>query len=263
MQPTLQPTSCWLPSMSGNTSATPFSSLYSWQRAHPDASGTGILIPTRAVKSSKRMFVIRTPAGEVGKFIADEGTAKVPLSSTRTRHQFLSPTRYLAPPRTAPQPVNTPPLQVPLNGKERTVDDYEFLILADSAVPSWETTWYPPPDGCVWASERMVVICAIDNEDRDPGKYICNEAKAVVPRHGKEETLPNSHYQFLVVRHGGAAAAGGAAADAREACRALGERGEKLDSLASATERMAGEAQSMADMASQINQQQQRRLFPW
>ena len=228
--------SSWLPSMSGSTAATPFSPLYAWQRAHPDADGTGILIPTSAVKSSKRMFVIRAPSGDIGKFISDEGTAKVPL-----------------------------------NGKERTIDDYEFLILADGAVPTWETTWYPPPDDCVWASERMVVICAIDNEDRDPGKYIANEGKAVVPRHGKEETLPNSHYQFLVVRPGGAAAArpggagaaGGAAADAVEARRALGERGEKLDTLASATERMAGEARSMADMASELNQQQQRRLFPW
>ena len=71
--------------------------------------------------------------GEVGKFIADEGSAKVPLK-----------------------------------GKEVRVDESEvdFLLLGEQVEACWSAT---PPAFPVWASSRMAVIRAADRPDRDPG----------------------------------------------------------------------------------------------
>ena len=111
------------------------------------------------------MLVVRAAdgTGDVGKFIADEGTAKVP--------------RY---------------------GREVTVKDFEYLTT------DLRTEWLPstlcaklPPEGGVWASERMAVCRATDHQDQDPGKYIVDERSAKVPRMGKEVTV--KQFDMLVV----------------------------------------------------------------
>ena len=230
---------------------------YSWERATRVSSakdGEGLLLPAGAVLSSPRMYVVRSKGGDVGKFIADEGTAKVPI-----------------------------------NGKEVTVDDFEFLVLSHDAVSSWATVWAPPPAHCVWASSRMAVIRSSRGDPRDggrwladldPGKFIADENAAKVPRNGKEVTLKAGAFEFLIVQRAAGAAelavarqgadalarargATSAAGAATAASEALAERGEKLSTLGTATEGLASEAQSFASMASQLGQPRQKSLFPW
>ena len=225
--------------------------LYSWQK--PVSNGGGwfweeaseVVIPPGAVKTSDRMYVVRSAAGDVGKFICNEGTAKFPAY-----------------------------------GKERTLGDFEFLVLADGAEAVW-LLGPPSLDDCVWASERMAVIRATDHPDRDPGKFVADENAAKIPRDGKEVTLPPDEYELLTVRrtgpprstspppayggssHTGAGAAGSMGA-ASAAAHALAERGERLSSLEGATQQMALQAESLASMATQLNEREQSRsMFPW
>ena len=203
--------------------------LYAWHYCHPAHSAdgeAGLLIPSRAVKASDRMFVVRGSGGDVGKFIADEGAAKLPL-----------------------------------NGRERTVDDFEFLVPNDGTDLSWvAATADGPPEGCVWASPRMAVIRATDHPDCDPGKYIADERKAAVPRNGRELELKPGSYEFLVVRSRareglllGQAASASDSSGASAAHQALGERGQRLGALASSSEHMAGEAKAFAELARDLN----------
>ena len=261
--------------------------LYSWQRGEPVSNGRGffweaaeVIVPAGAVKASDRMYVVRSPAGDVGKFIANEGTAKFPA-----------------------------------HGKERTLSDFEFLVLASGAEAVW-LLGVPSLDDCVWASERMVVIRATDHPDRDPGKFIADETAAKIPRGGREVTLRPEDFELLTVRRagqlrgttppspppgystsppsrgffgslfggdshgGGAGAASGATAAggtgaagagvagamgaAGAAAHALAERGEKLSNLEDATQQMSLEAESFASMAAQLKEREQNRgLFPW
>ena len=111
------------------------------------------------------MLVVRAVdgTGDVGKYIADEGHAKIPR-----------------------------------NGREITIKEFEFLT------SDLRTEWLSstlcaklPPDGGVWASERMAVCRATDHQDQDPGKYIVDEGHAKVPRMGKEVTV--TQFDMLVV----------------------------------------------------------------
>ena len=150
--------------------------LYSWQRGErPNGGSRGLwaaltaapedlIVPAGAVKASDRMYVVRNPAGDVGKFICNEGTAKFPI-----------------------------------NGSERTLDDFQFLVLASGAEAVW-LLGAPDTSDCVYASDRMVVIRATDHPDRDPGKFITDENSAKIPRNGKEVTLQQEDYEYLVVR---------------------------------------------------------------
>ena len=51
---------------------------------------------------------------------------------------------------------------------------------------------------------------------------------------------------------------------ASAAAHALAERGERLSSLEGATQQMALQAESLASMATQLNEREQSRsMFPW
>jgi len=199
-------------------------SLYSWHPAQ-GADG-GIWVPHGALKTSERMFVVRTPEGEVGKFIADEGVAKFPLK-----------------------------------GKEITVDKdkFDFLVLGPHTRYEWTPIGLdgstPPASECVWASSRMAVIRATEHPDRDPGKFIVDEGAAAVGRCNKEIKLRQGEYEFLSVRSslGGGGGSGGGGSTAEAAHAAMVERGEKLHALGPTTQAMASEAQTFAGLASQLN----------
>jgi hypothetical protein len=144
------------------------SPMYFWER--PTKVEDGMLVPEGAVKASDHMFVVRAANGEAGKFVVGEGVASVAL-----------------------------------NGREQTVDDYEFLVLAPEVRYAWSVE---PPPNCVWASARMAVIRAADSKppirfpDRDPGKYLVDEQKARIAQLGKEVTLEVGEYEFLSVWRG-------------------------------------------------------------
>ena len=269
-----------------NPNYPPSSGLYSWQPGEPcsrpsspgASASDGLLVPARALKASERVFIVRSAAGDVGKFVTAEGGEGVATFG--------------------------------LNGQERTLEAFEFLVLAEGTVPFWAhgaTEPHPPRDEWVWASERMAVIRATDHPDRDPGKFIADEAAAKIPRNGQEVTLRPENFELLTVRRagqprstspppaystsppsrgffgslfggdshgGGAGAAGGAMAAgagvagtmgaASAAAHALAERGEKLNSLEEATQQMSLQAESFASMATQLKEREQSRsLFPW
>ena len=248
--------------LAGSDGVDALGPLYTWQR--PTRVEGGILVPSDAVKASERMLVVRTASGECGKFVADEGVAKIAL-----------------------------------NGREETVDEegFEFLTLGPHVRSTWSavkpaagSTAGEASDGddgvptsCVWASTRMAVVRARDPQrypDRDPGKFIADENKVRVPSGGREVTLLEGEYEFLCVFRapgalemaaacGGAealalrrtprqAAGGGstraaeAAGAAAEAAEALVQRGEKLRTLGAATQSLASEAEKCADLATQL-----------
>ena len=278
-----------------NPNYPPSSGLYSWQPGEPcsrssspgASASEGLLVPARALKASERCFIVRSAAGDVGKFVTDDEGEGVATFG--------------------------------LNGQERTLEAFEFLVLAEGAAPFWAqgaTEPHPPRDEWVWASERMAVIRATDHADRDPGKFIADETAAKIPRGGREVTLRPEDFELLTVRRagqlrgttppspppgystsppsrgffgslfggdshgGGAGAAGGATAAgstgaagagvagamgaAGAAAHALAERGEKLSNLEDATQQMSLEAESFASMAAQLKEREQNRgLFPW
>ena len=63
----------------GSPTAPSVSRLYAWQRGERASDGSRVL-PMGAVKTSERgvMFVVRSAAGDVGKYIVAERTAKFP-----------------------------------------------------------------------------------------------------------------------------------------------------------------------------------------
>ena len=131
---------------------------YNWERP------TRGLPPVNAVRSG-RMLVVRAAdgTGDVGKFILDEHTAKIPR-----------------------------------NGAELTIDDFEFLTC--DLHYEWleaELCATLPPPSCVWASKRMCVCRECDDPEQSPGKYIVDERAAKVPRWGKEVTV--RRFEMLVV----------------------------------------------------------------
>ena len=238
------------PKVAGAGSESALGPLYTWEL--PTSVEGGIMVPAKAVKASERMFVIRSPEGEVGKFIADEGTAKIPLGG----------------------------IEVRVEG-----DAFAFLVLGQDVQTTWTAS---PPDQCVWASSRMAVIRATDRADKDPGKYIADEDSAKIPFNGTEVSLKCGSFEFLGVtraagadelaeaRQGaeslslsqarakagegavaGASGSGSAIASSSDALlgeldqlvkddaahAALAQRGEALGSLVSKTASMAAEAE--------------------
>ena len=230
----------WVPGeralVGGSASSSALPPLYDWVRPRGDAHSFNV--PAEAIRASERMFVMRTASGESGKFDAVEGVATVAL-----------------------------------NGKEVDVDDdFEFLILRPNARVAWSVT---RPAECVWASARMAVVRPADGArfpDRDTGKYIADEHRVRIPHGGREVTLHEGEYEYLsVTRETGAdkpswwgarvvgrrqtsacSSSGTAATEAAQAAQALAERGEKLGTLAAASQSLANDAENFADMATQL-----------
>ena len=116
-------------------------------------------------------FIVRGAAGDVGKFVTDERGEGVATFG--------------------------------LNGSERKLAAFDFLVLAEGVAPFWvhgATKPRPPREAWVWASERMAVIRATDHPDRDPGKFIADENSAKIPRNRKEVELQPEDFEHLVVR---------------------------------------------------------------
>ena len=243
-----------------NPNYPPSPDLYSWQPGEPcsrqPSSGAsacdGLLVPRNALKASARAFIVRGAVGDVGKFVTDERGEGVATFG--------------------------------LKGSERKLATFDFLVLAEGVAPFWvhgATEPRPPREAWVWASERMAVIRATDQPDRDPGKLVADENAAKIPRDGKEVTLQPDEYELLTVRRTGpprstspppayggsshtSAGVAGSMGAASAAAHALAERGERLSSLEGATQQMALQAESLASMATQLNEREQSRsMFPW
>ena len=180
----------WSGFLSGGRSSTPAATprtdaepaLYTWERGtRVSTARDGLVPPPRAVKASDRMYVIRSvPQGDIGKYIMDECKAVIPLK-----------------------------------GKEQRPGDFEFLVLGPQAVASWHIVYSPPgpkSEPLVWASPRMAVIRATTYRDRDPGKWIADENKPVIPHCGKEVRLKEGTFEFLIVRSAVDPRSGGSAA---------------------------------------------------
>ena len=136
--------------------------------------------------------------------------------------------------------------------------DFEFLVAHGEHewVPSSRR---PPMELCVWASDRMVVVCGTQG-DRDIGKFITDEGTAKLPLHGREKQV--GEYDFLVVHPppSTATSSRGTSLSAVEAAReALAQRQEKIESLASGSERMNDEAASFHDQARQLRQAMEKQ----
>ena len=98
----------------------------------------------------------------------------------------------------------------------------------------------------------MAIVCDDQGNDRDPGKFIRDEGTAKVGRDGWEVQIES--FDWLVVRREGDAA--GREGGPREA---LAQRGEKLEALGSASERLADEGFVFLESARELREQSESK----